>query len=99
MKNRILLGHFSHQPHHTNECLLPSAILPTTADDAALKKNFTVHISRVISKNMVFFNTGFSDVIDWHIYHPFYKENSKKSEVVSYFIALTNYMPYLFLLL
>jgi len=87
VKDRIPLNQLSlsHQRRLPRQCDLPSVILPTTSDDAELKKNFTVLVSRVISSNMPFFNKGFRDVIDWHINHPYHKEMSKKSDVVSYF--------------
>lgn len=61
---------------------LPSAILPTFSDDNDLMDQFTVLVSRILMY-MPFFQTSFQDVVDWHISHPFEKEMSQKSEVVS----------------
>ena len=60
-----------------------STILPSASDDTTLRNNFITLVSRVITKHMLFFKTGFSDVIEWHITHRYSDEMSKKSEVVS----------------
>jgi L1 cell adhesion molecule like protein len=63
------------------------SLLPTSTDNQILRKNFTVHISRILAQNMPFISHTFSDVIDWHISHQYSKEMARKSEVVSYCIS------------
>ena len=60
----------------------PSKLMPSTADDKLIQKNFTILISRVLKKNFPFFEK-FATSVPKHIKHKFYKELSKKSEVVS----------------
>ena len=84
LKDRISLDHLqtfqdTPHPHHVEA----STILPSASDDTTLRNNFITLVSRVITKHMLFFKTGFSDVIEWHITHRYSDEMSKKSEVVS----------------
>ncbi len=60
----------------------PSKLMPSTADDKLIQKNFTILISRILKKNLPFFEK-FATGVPKHIKHKFYKELSKKSEVVS----------------
>ena len=85
MKDRVSLNYLSllEPPCYRQTCHLADLILPSMADDHTMKKNFTTLVSRIITKNMPFFNTSFSDVINWHIKYKYYSEMSKKSEVVS----------------
>ena len=68
-------------------------ILPSEADDVLMKKGLSTLVSRILVKNMPFFNMSFSDVIDWHILHPFSKEMSTKSKIVgdAYLYSSNNY--------
>ena len=59
-----------------------SELMPSTEDDRLIQKNFTVLISRVLKKNFQFFEK-FATGVPKHIKHKYYKEFSKKSEVVS----------------
>ena len=72
---------------------------PSNYYDAALKTKFHSSCYPCSFKEYGIFNTGFSDVINWHIQHPYYKEISKKSEFISSFVDITNFTPYSFLLL
>ena len=59
------------------------SLLPSTADDKALKELFVTHVSRILVTHMPFFKLAFEDVVEWHIQHQYYAEMSVKSEVVS----------------
>ena len=69
---------------------MATLILPSGSDDTIMKQNFVVLVSRVIADNMQFFNTSFSDVVDRHICHQYSEEMSKKSEVVSTLMYISN---------
>ena len=62
---------------------IAKSIIPSLADDQKLKKNIAILISRVLVKHLKYFRLAFDDLIQWHIRHPFYKEMSAKSTVVS----------------
>jgi hypothetical protein len=85
VKNRIDVSHLSNiSPARTlNEVAKALLLVPSPADDVKLKKNVATLVSRVLVKHMEFFKFCFSDVTCWHIKHPYYKEMSKKSVVVS----------------
>ena len=57
--------------------------LPNKQADDALIDQLAMLISRIIVTNMPFFSFAFSDVVQWHLKHEYYKEMSMKSEVVS----------------
>ncbi len=59
------------------------SILPNSEDYDAVKKNFTVLISRIIHKHLAFFGDDFKKLIPQHIRHEYSAEMSTKSEVVS----------------
>ena len=61
------------------------SFLPTVDDDAALRDNISVWIARILIKHMPFMEMSFGDITPMHIQHPFSKEMSKRSEVVSFF--------------
>lgn len=61
-----------------------ASLLPSFSDDAALKKNFAVFVSRTMATHIEFFSFGFNDVVQWHIPHKYSTEMSKKSVVVRY---------------
>ena len=57
----------------------PSKLMPSTADDKLIEKNFTILISRVLKNNFPFFEK-FATGVPKHIKHKFYEE---LSEIVS----------------
>lgn len=59
--------------------LLPSK----EADDLLLTDHLAMLICRIIVANMPYFSFAFSDVVQWHLEHEYYKEMSMKSEAVS----------------
>ena len=73
---------------------IAKSIVPSLADDQKLKQ-IAILISRVLVKHLKFFRLAFDDLIQWHIKHPFYKEMSAKSTVVS--LCLLCLSKYLFL--
>ena len=58
-------------------------LLPTKECDDQLTNHLAVLVSRIIVSHMPYFRFAFSDVVSWHIDHPYYEDMSKKSEVVS----------------
>lgn len=58
-------------------------LLPSQQDDATLRRNISILVSRVLAEHMPFFKYTFEDVVDWHIQHQYYSEMSSKSVVVS----------------
>lgn len=84
--DRVNFGGLSnHLPTTCNTSPLQMALtlLPSVENDTSLLNNIATHISRVLVTHMPFFQFAFSDVTTWHIQHKFYREMSKKSEVVS----------------
>lgn len=59
------------------------ALMPTIDDDQQMRKNISIHMSRVLCTHMEFFKCCLSDVACWHMKHKYYKEMSTKSHVVS----------------
>ena len=59
-------------------------LLPTSKDDTELRDNFMVLISRILVTHLQLFKFGFSDVVAWHIDHPYSAQMSRKSTVVSH---------------
>ena len=49
-------------------------LLPTPADDEALKKNISTFISRVLCKHVKFFKLSYEDMVKQHLQHRFYEE-------------------------
>ena len=80
-----LCGLSNHLPATCNNSPLHMALslLPSAGNYMNILKNIATHISRVVVTHMSFFQFSFSDATTWHIQHKFYKEMSKKSEVVS----------------
>ena len=73
---------------HSNKALPPNlslveleTLLPSTADNEAMLKNFSILIGRTLGKYMPFF-AEFGHGILRHIPHEFSSEMAKKSEVV-----------------
>ena len=59
-------------------------LLPTSKDDTELRDNFMVLISRILVTHLELFKIVFSDVVAWHIDHPYSAQMSRKSTVVSH---------------
>ena len=60
----------------------------SSVDNAALSKNISILVSRVLIDNLPFFKEAFSDVVMWHIEHKHSDEMCRKSEVVSVFLSM-----------
>ena len=58
-------------------------LLPDKQLDDILTDHLTTSISRILATNIPFFSFAFSDIVEWHQEHEYYKEMSMKSEVVS----------------
>ena len=83
VKDRLPTSHLEDKPCLPDfSSFTPSKLLPTAIDDKSIQRNFTILISRVLSKHFPFFKK-FAAGIPKHIKHKYYKEMSKKSEVVS----------------
>lgn len=63
-------------------CLSLDDILPSRDDQRKLLENYCVLFARVICEHIPFFKK-FADCVPSHIIHPYSKEMSQKSEVVS----------------
>ena len=59
------------------------SLLPDSEDYAILKKRFSIHVSRIVTTYLTFFNEDFQSLIERHIKHKYRKEMCMKSEVVS----------------
>ena len=81
VKDRIDFGKLSDVPPSGEKCLYD--ILPTTDDYENLKTNFSVLVARVIVEHIPFFSENFCGTAPRHIPHPYSREMSRKSEVVS----------------
>ena len=58
-------------------------LLPTKECDDQLTNHLAVLVSRITVSHMPYFRFAFSDVVSWHIDHPYYEDMSKMPEVVS----------------
>lgn len=58
------------------------SLLPSVADNQALKRNMITLVSRILVTNVDSLNFNFCDVVDWHIPTAYQDEMSKESEVV-----------------
>ena len=84
-KNRIPTNHLDDTKPRGDIADLPvSTFLPTSADCAALRSNFTILISRIFVKHLPYFSS-FKKVVPMHIEHQYSKEMEKTSDVV-YFV-------------
>ena len=77
--------------HHAIGCLhslynRALALLPTAENSAALRKNFIVLLSRLLTSNMKFFKFTCDGVIQWYINQKYSKEMATKSTIVSYML-------------
>ena len=64
--------------------LVAKSLLPSATDDAEMKRNICILMSRVLFNNVPCFQTTFDGTVNWHIEHQFYKEMCLVSEVVSH---------------
>lgn len=64
------------------------SLLPSSNDDAVLKRNISILISRVLCENLSFFKKCFGDQVEKHIQHRYYEQMSSKSVVVSDIITM-----------
>ena len=80
---------FSHLPNVYPDTCSPSplklaeSLLPSASDDQSLRDLFIMHVSRVLSTHIPFFEFAFEDVVEWHRKHDYYKQMSSESVVVS----------------
>ena len=74
----------------TNLRSVAKSLLPTPANDEALKKNSSTLISRVLCKHVKFFKLSCEDMVKQHFQHRFYEEMSSKSVVVSLELCVSN---------
>lgn len=81
VKDRIDYSHVSDKRSDGNTNLYD--VLPSSEDYRSLKKNFIVHVSRIILTHLDFFRKDFKGLAEKHIKHKYAKEMSQKSEVVS----------------
>ena len=90
VENRVNFTELSDKrvDHITDTLSMAESLLPTKFDDAALKENVSVLVSRVLCTHLTFFHDYFKDVVDWHIKHKYYAEMAKKSLVVNSSILL-----------
>lgn len=49
-------------------------VLPSFADQQAIKHNFTLLVSRILVEHLQYFKESYSDAIDRHIVHEHYKK-------------------------
>ena len=56
-------------------------VLPSAADEQTIKHHFTILVSRMLAEHLKHFTESYSDVIDRHINHDYYKEMSQKSVI------------------
>lgn len=83
VKDRIDFSHLEDKPALLNlDSIDVTALLPTPGDRKAMKRNFGIHVARVLKKRMAYF-THFGSGLERHIQHQYSKEMSTKSEVVS----------------
>ena len=84
VKDRVNLCNFSSFWNGPDSaCKINAAdILPSVDDEALLKRNLSILVSRILVDNVPSFRI-FEDVIDRHIQHEFSSAMSTKSEVVS----------------
>ena len=62
---------------------MASYLLPDKQLDDVLTYHLAILISRMLITYIPFFSFAFSDIVEWHLEHEYYKQMSIKSEVVS----------------
>lgn len=87
VKNRVNTVGLSDAPPNSpaqdNEKIALS-LLPSPSDDSTIKKNFVVHLSRVLVDHVPFFKHSFDGAVSWHIVHKCSEQIKLKSNVVRY---------------
>ncbi len=63
--------------------VVANSLLPSEGDDAVMRSNMAMLVSRVLVENFEYFKFAFEDVVQRHIKHQFYEEMSSKSVLVS----------------
>ena len=72
------------KPTHPSNIIESSlSLLPSAADDHHIRRNFAIHISRVLAKHIPHFKVCFDDLITRHIEHDYHNQMEQKSHVVS----------------
>ena len=66
-------------------------LLPSEEEAQNLRSHFAMNIARVLKKHMKFFKQ-FGSGLEWRIWHEYYAEMSKKSEVVSKCLLCASYL-------
>ena len=71
-----------------NQCPAPKdppleELLPSPDDCKQLHSNMEILVTRILARHMPFISENFGDDVIHHISHPYSKEISQKSEVVS----------------
>lgn len=81
VKDRVDFSSWSELPKDGEMCLYD--ILPSTADYLKLKENLSILVARTMTDNLSFFSGDFKSLVQRHVPHPYSREMSTKSEVVS----------------
>ena len=83
VQDRLDLTGYSDKPRHPDMSSIElESLLPSPADEEALRSNMSVLVARTLVKHLPFF-TKFGAGVKKHILHRFYVEMSQKSTVVS----------------
>lgn len=61
--------------------VLAQSLLPSSIDNVTITNNFAIHVSRILTTNMPFFE-NLQDAVLRHIPHKFSTEMAQKSVVV-----------------
>lgn len=94
VKDRVDFSDMGEEPIQCKQLDLQqvaTSLLPSSEDDAELRKNISVMVSRVLYNNLPYFKHTFDGVINWHIEHEYYKEMCEPSEWVSHTDDKTTY--------
>ena len=82
IQNRIDLSNIPDV--HSSSCLpspqhRASTLLPSHDDDVALQNHFARDFSRILVKNIPYFQHTFEEIVEWRTHHEYYEEMSAKS--------------------
>ena len=81
VKDRVDFSSLSELPKAAEMCVYD--ILPSTEDYLKLKENLSILVARTMTDNLSFFTDDFKSLVQRHVPHPYSREMSTKSEVVS----------------